>query len=102
MAFEKLSKFVIGGILTMNFLDLFLSLWLIHWQKVASEDNPIMDFYLKLGSPYFISIKVAIALLAGFILWHFRRRILTQIGSYVVFVTYWVLMCHYLSAFVSF
>ena len=102
MAFEKLSKFVIGGILTMNFLDLFLSLWLIRWQKIASEENPIMAFYLKLGSPYFISIKTVVALLAAYVLWQCRHLIITQIGSYVVFVIYWVLMCHYLNAFLSF
>ena len=82
----------------MNFMDLSLSLWLIHWKEVASEDNPIMGFYLDQGVPHFITIKISIVLLATFVFWKARHRILTQIGSYVVFVTYWVLMCHYLNA----
>ena len=83
----------------MNLIDLSLSLWLIHWEKVASEDNPIMDFYLKQGVPYFVLVKLSIVFLATYIFWKARDRVLTQIGSYVVYVTYWVLMCHYLNAF---
>jgi len=55
-----------------NLLDAYFTLVWIN-AGVATETNPIMDFFLQLGFEWFLAVKITAVFIACVILWRMRN-----------------------------
>lgn len=65
------------ALLVMNIIDGLATFFWIE-MNIASEANPIMNFLLSYGSDIFLLVKMSSVAAAVFILWIFRKNIISR------------------------
>ncbi len=95
---SKTTKIMIFFLILLNLVDLTVTITALEngW---ATEANPIMDFFLQMGYPYFIAVKLTGVAFASFVFWKFRYRKLTSICLSIALGVYICLNLHFLNAF---
>jgi len=63
------------------------TLWAVD-AGIGTEINPIMKYFLDLGAPYFIIVKLTAVSFASFIFWLNRRLKIAIWGLYVTLFSY--------------
>lgn len=79
-----------------NILDAFFTL---RWIRlgIATEGNPIMDFFLQIGEVYFCTAKIFIGLVACLTFYTTRNYIVSDRGSSLVAIIYGCLVVYHLT-----
>ena len=88
---------VIAAILVLNLIDAVLTLWW-YLTGAATEANPFMDALLQMGPLPFVLVKIGFVSGASYLLWKRRRRALSVVGIFVLFVVYYILLLYHLTA----
>ena len=85
-------------LILLNLVDLTVTITAIEngW---ATEANPIMDYFLQMGYPYFVTIKLMGVSFASVVFWKFRTKKLTSICLSIALGVYICLNLHFLNAF---
>ena len=88
---------VIAAILVLNLADAVLTLWW-YFSGAAMEANPFMDVLLQKGALPFVAVKLGFVSGASWVLWKRRRRAISVIGIFLLFLVYYVLLLYHLKA----
>ena len=85
-------------VLILNILDAAITSFVIS-NALAVEVNPLMGAVLQYGIAPFVLVKLGIILLSIVVLWRFRDKKITQIGTGVCLFVYMFLMLYFVYNF---
>ena len=63
---------------------------------IATEGNPVMSFFLHLGVPSFLLVKIGLTTVALALFYYWRRRTLSKIGLGIALVCYYAVMIYHI------
>jgi len=87
-------------VLILNIVDTVFTSFVVA-NALAVEVNPIMGAILELGIAPFVVVKLGIIVLSLRVLWKYRHRKLTQIGTGICLAVYVCLMLYFLGVLLS-
>tara|TARA_R100000773_G_C4119291_1_gene55559 strand:- start:128 stop:415 length:288 start_codon:yes stop_codon:yes gene_type:complete len=85
-------------VLILNILDAVFTSFVVS-SAIAVEANPLMGAILELGIAPFIIVKLGIVVVSLRVLWKYRRRTITKIGTAICLIIYMLLICYFLYNF---
>jgi hypothetical protein len=93
----KIIKTFILFILLFNIVDAFLTTKFIIELLILNENNPLMLYLIELdmGVLPFIIPKTLLVCFGCYLLWGRAENILAQMGAYLCFITYFVIVTHF-------
>jgi hypothetical protein len=63
---------------------------------IATEGNPVMNFFLHFGVPVFLLAKIGLTTIALGLFYHWRRRTLSRVGLGIALVAYYGVMIYHI------
>ena len=63
---------------------------------IATEGNPVMNFFLHLGVPSFLLVKIGLTTIALALFYYWRRKTLSRIGLGIALVSYYGVMIYHI------
>ena len=84
---DKKVKILVFLLIFLNLLDMIITLITVDL-GIGEEANPIMRFFLDLGSQYFILVKLLAVSLASVVFWLNRELKIAIIGLCVTVFSY--------------
>jgi len=87
-------------VLILNIIDTIFTSFVIA-NALAIEANPIMGAVLQYGIAPFIFVKLSIIVLSVSVLWRYRRRRITQIGTFVCLLVYSGLVLYFIGVLLN-
>ena len=93
-------RWALFSVLILNILDAAVTSFVIS-NALAVEVNPLMGAVLEYGIAPFVLVKLGIILLSIVVLWRFRDKKITQIGTGVCLFVYMFLMLYFVYNFLA-
>lgn len=88
---------VVRATLVLNVFDALLTLIWVYGGR-ATEANPAME-YLVHNHPFlFVVVKFALVFAGSWLLWHYRKRPLSVVAIFTVFLAYYGVLIYHLSS----
>jgi hypothetical protein len=87
-------------VLILNILDAGLTSFVVS-NAMAVEANPIMGAILEYGIVPFVVVKLSVILLSLKVLWIFKDRKITQIGTGICIACYSCLILYFIYNFLT-
>ena len=94
-------RWALFSVLILNILDAAVTSFVIS-NALAVEVNPLMGAVLEYGIAPFVLVKLGIILLSIVVLWRFRDKKITQIGTGVCLFVYMFLMLYFVYNFLTY
>ena len=94
-------KFALFLVLLLNVFDAVLTSFVVS-NAIAIEMNPLMGAILRYGIVPFILAKLGVILLSITVLWRYRNKKITQIGTGICLLVYMFLMLYFVYNFLTF
>ena len=90
-----------GVVIALLVLNLFDGAFTIYWifSGMATEANPFMAELINRSPVLFIVGKLALVFLGSYLLWHQRRRAMSVVALFLVFMIYYFVLIYHLQAF---
>tara|TARA_B100002052_G_scaffold298402_1_gene331791 strand:+ start:1566 stop:1853 length:288 start_codon:yes stop_codon:yes gene_type:complete len=85
-------------VLILNILDATFTSFVVS-NALAVEANPLMGAILELGIAPFVVVKLGIVVASLWVLWRYRHRTITKIGTAICLIIYMLLICYFLYNF---
>jgi hypothetical protein len=82
-------------VFALNILDALFTSFVIS-NALATEANPLMGAVLEYGIAPFVVVKLGIIIASIWVLWKYRSKRLTQIGTAVCLLTYSTLILYFI------
>lgn len=86
---------IIETIVILNLIDAVLTMLWVHG-GLAHEANPLLEPIVYRHALLFIIVKIALGSLGTWLLWQYRHRALSVIGTFSVFIVYYAIFLHHL------
>lgn len=87
-------------VLILNILDAAFTSFVVS-NALAVEANPIMGAILEYGIVPFVVVKIGVILLSLKVLWKYKDRKLTQIGTAICVACYSTLILYFIYNFLT-
>lgn len=85
-----------------NSLDGFLTLYWVR-NNIATEGNPIMDYFLNHGDLPFLLVKLLMGLIATVVLTRYGHIKIARVGlTFVLYVYSFIMLTHFFTAYGAF
>src|SRR6478735_7451740 len=63
---------------------------------IATEGNPVMNFFLHLGVPSFLFVKIGLTTIALALFYYWRRKTLSRVGLGIALFAYYGVMIYHI------
>ena len=87
-------------VLILNILDATFTSFVVS-NALAVEANPIMGAILEYGIAPFVVVKIGVILLSLAVLWKYKDRKMTQIGTGICVICYSCLIIYFIYNFLT-
>jgi len=86
---------IIETVVILNLIDAVLTMLWVH-SGLAHEANPLLESIVYQHALLFVIVKIALGSLGTWLLWQYRHRALSVIGTFLVFIVYYAICLHHL------